>query len=59
VIEVLLARFLPDVPDDRPQGPAIKQIATFACGNVRQALFDAKAAMLMVQCPVPTLTLPV
>jgi len=38
-IEQLLARFLTNVK-------TIKSIATFACGNVRQALLDAQTALL-------------
>jgi|CZKV01.1.fsa_nt_gi replication-associated recombination protein RarA len=48
-IETLLARFLDGTTAHG--AAAIKQIATFACGNVRQALLDAKAAMLMAQRP--------
>lgn len=39
-IEGLLLQFLPNLPH------VAKQIATFACGNVRQALLDADGALL-------------
>ena len=44
-IETLLAKFIDG--STKPGMDAIKQIATFASGNFRQALLDAKAAMLM------------
>jgi replication-associated recombination protein RarA len=40
-IASLLRRLAPQVPD-----ATVRQIATFACGNVRQALLDTDAAML-------------
>lgn len=41
-IEVLLRKLSTDLPEH-----VIRQTATFACGNVRQALLDADNALLL------------